>query len=109
MQYTTMSLILGLLGTTASACNCQNNNDAGRWIDSNSPGAKAATLIDNGGGCYDATVQGHMCVTLTAANDALKDCLSDKAINDQSYHGDWFLWTSITCEDGDARAVLNIT
>ncbi|EJD34841.1 hypothetical protein AURDEDRAFT_130949 [Auricularia subglabra TFB-10046 SS5] len=102
-------LILGALTAGSYACNCAHNNDAGRWIDVNSPAAEAAILIDAGGGCYQATTQGHMCVSFTNADQAVKDCLAEEADNDQSFHGDWFLWSAITCTDGDSHAQLTIT
>ncbi|EOD50230.1 hypothetical protein UCRNP2_3007 [Neofusicoccum parvum UCRNP2] len=81
MQFTTISLILTAFGAGAAACNCQHNNDAGRWIDSNSPPAAAG---------------------------AVKDYLAQEASNDQSYDNDWFLWTSITYQDGAAQGTLTI-
>ncbi|KAL1616531.1 hypothetical protein SLS56_011369 [Neofusicoccum ribis] len=61
-----------------------------------------------GGGCYTATVQGHMCASFTNVNQAVKDYLAQEVSNDQSYHNDWFLWTSITCQDGAAQGTLTI-
>ncbi|EJD46492.1 hypothetical protein AURDEDRAFT_164322 [Auricularia subglabra TFB-10046 SS5] len=104
-----LSFALALLVAGTHACNCAHNGDAGRWVDSNSPAAVASSLVNRGGGCYDATVQGHMCVSLDNANQAVRDCLSAEAANQQSYHNDWFLWTAITCSDGAARAQLTIT
>ncbi|EJD43291.1 hypothetical protein AURDEDRAFT_125994 [Auricularia subglabra TFB-10046 SS5] len=109
MQFTTKLTVLYALIAGAAACDCSHNNDAGRWKDVNSPAAAAVPLINNGGGCYRATVQGNMCISFTNANQAVKDCLEQEAVNDQSYHGDWFLWTAITCNDGAARAQLTIT
>ncbi|KAF2131387.1 hypothetical protein P153DRAFT_364978 [Dothidotthia symphoricarpi CBS 119687] len=109
MKLITLLTTVGLFSLGSSACNCVHNNDAGRWIDKNSPAAAAVPLINANGGCYTATGQGRMCVGLTNGNQAVKDCLGQVASNWQSYHSDWFLWTSITCDDGNAHAQLTIT
>lgn len=102
-------LVLALAAKLASACSCTHNGDAGRWIDSNSPGAVASNLASAGGGCQTATVQGAMCVTFTGANAAIEKCMADYAVDATSYHGDWFLWTAIQCTDGDSSSTLSIT
>jgi hypothetical protein len=94
---TTTIAVISLFGAGSLSCTCNHNNDAGRWIDSNSPAGAAVPLINANGGCYHATVQGNMCVSFTNGNQAVKDCLGQVAANWQSYYDDWFLWTSITC------------
>lgn len=93
----------------AAGCDCVHNDDAGRWKDKNSPAGEAAALVDQGGGCYKADTQGNMCVSFIDGNANVKTCLSEAAANWQSFHGDWFLWTAITCSDGAAKALLTIT
>lgn len=108
---TIISAVAGLMytATGVNACSCTNNGDAGRWVDSQSPGAVATNLAESAGGCYAASEQGYMCVTITNPTAAVEQCLADFAINAQSYSDDWFLWTSIDCDDGTSKAELSIT
>ncbi|KAF3768159.1 hypothetical protein M406DRAFT_70252 [Cryphonectria parasitica EP155] len=110
MHVSIISAIAGLVAAGAvSACACTNNADAGRWVDSSSPGAVAADLATEGGGCRSGSEQGYMCVSITNPNESIEECMANFAINAQSYHSDWFLWTSIDCTDGDSTATLSIT
>ncbi|KAF2136659.1 uncharacterized protein K452DRAFT_237126, partial [Aplosporella prunicola CBS 121167] len=77
---------------------------AGRCKDIHSLSGEALELANAGGGCYQATVQGRMCLSFTNINDAVKDCLANEAAAQESYHGDWFLWTAVTCEAGGGKA-----
>lgn len=112
MQFTTFSITIGLLANSITgilgACVCSHNNDAGRWIDVNSPAGAAAILVSRNGGQYDAKSQGHMIIRFTNINDNIKSCISSTAANEQSYHGDWFLWTVIHCEENGGAADLSI-
>lgn len=75
------------------SCDCVHNNDAARWDDALKPSERLADLCSNGGGCYKAA-KGTMCVT----GDLSKcSCASDSAAQWQSFHGNWFLWSAITC------------
>ncbi|KAG4028587.1 hypothetical protein MFRU_020g00300 [Monilinia fructicola] len=110
---TTISILIsGLLSGLAIAdCNCSHNNDAGRWIDSHSPAAEVINLVNANGGCYTATVQGHMCVTISGSGDDannVRGCLQEVSADWQSYHGDWFLWTAITCQAGGSVGTVAI-
>ncbi|KKY37222.1 hypothetical protein UCDDA912_g02782 [Diaporthe ampelina] len=112
MQLTSPTVALGLLASflpgVLSVCSCSHNNDAGRWIDVNSPAGAAAILVSRNGGQYDANGQGHMTIRFTNINDNIKGCISSTAANEQSYHDDWFLWTVIHCEDNGGVADLSI-
>jgi hypothetical protein len=104
-------IALGLLAFSlpgALACSCSHNNDAGRWNDGNSPAGAVAILVSKGGGTYDAKGQGHMSLTFSKINEGIKGCISSTAANWQSYHGDWFLYTVIHCEDSGDVADLSI-
>jgi hypothetical protein len=111
MQVIAISAVLGFLIASVSAqCACSHNNDAGRWVDGgNSPASDAFTLINNGGGCFTAATQGVMCISFNNPTQDIKNCLGQEAANQQSQHGDWFLWSAITCTDGSATAQLTIT
>jgi hypothetical protein len=82
-----------LLPGTYADCNCIHNNDAGRWRDTDTPDDRLAALCGSGGGCYQAEA-GTMCVEgdLSQCN-----CAIAAAGDWQSWHGDWFLWTAVTC------------
>ncbi|KAH8770867.1 hypothetical protein F5883DRAFT_642825 [Diaporthe sp. PMI_573] len=103
-----LGLLAAFLPGVLGACSCSHNNDAGRWKDVNSPAGAAAILVSRNGGQYDANVQGHMTIRFTNINDNIKGCISATAANEQSYHGDWFLWTVIHCEDSGGVADLSI-
>ncbi|KAK4232973.1 hypothetical protein C8A03DRAFT_39354 [Achaetomium macrosporum] len=70
----------------AQACSCFHNNDAGRWDDRLDPAGRIADLCSVGGGCYQAAIGRIQCACATQAG---KDW--------QSWHGNWFLWTAVTC------------
>lgn len=76
-----------------AACDCQHNGDAGRWNDAADPAGRLASLCSNGGGCWQATA-GRMCV-----NGDLNQCpcAIQSAQEWQSWHGDWFLWSAVSC------------
>jgi hypothetical protein len=84
-----------LIPSIYADCNCVHNGDAGRWRDSDTPAARLAEIChDNPGGyCYQAEA-GKMCV---AGDYNQCDCAVQMAANWQSWHGDWFLWSAITC------------
>ena len=74
-------------------CSCDHNNDAGRWRDSESPSGRIAILCGSGGGCYQAEA-GLMCVQGDLNQCG---CAVAAATDWQSWHGDWFLWSAVTC------------
>lgn len=74
-------------------CGCSHNNDAGRWDDDLKPSDRLNYLCKTGGGCWNAKI-GKMCVT---GNLGDCDCAVDSARNWESWHGNWFLWSSIVC------------
>ncbi len=84
---------------------CKHNNDAGRWRDSDSPAGRIEALCYEGlrdgsyqehGLCYQAEV-GYMCVEGDLRNGCA--CAIEAAQEWQSWHGDWFLWSAVTCGD----------
>ncbi|KAI1402973.1 hypothetical protein F4819DRAFT_257264 [Hypoxylon fuscum] len=78
-------------------CNCQHNNDAGRWKDGGNTPAYAVSQIcgsSTGTGCYTASGQGKLCIQ---GDVEQCQCIEDASTTWQSQHGDWFLWTAITC------------
>ncbi|KAI0136249.1 hypothetical protein BJ170DRAFT_589244 [Xylariales sp. AK1849] len=107
------TLPVGLLPALASAgaCDCNNNNDAGRWHDKDAPAdaAKSLNLSVTDGqlatACYTADVQGTMC--LFASNNYDLVCLLNYAYDQQSWHGNWFLWSEIRCNAG-ARLTIEV-
>jgi hypothetical protein len=114
MQFKTsfLTAILATLSSTALAadCPCNRNEDAGRWKDTNhSPAAVVSFLVDQGGGCFRGNGQGNLCVGMQFATDHLKQCLKDYAKEQESYHSDWFLWTSISCSSGGAKGQISMT
>lgn len=92
-QFTTL-LAMAITSIGLASAQCSHNGDAARWVDNNSPAAVVSNLCNSGGGCFKASGQGTMCI-----NGDLSQCpaLEQEASNDQSYHGDWFLWSAITC------------
>lgn len=109
MKFTAISLLLGAAATVVSACECSNNGDAGRWKDDNSPGDVVARLAEAGGGNEVATIQGRLSVTMSNPGSVeLNRCISVYALNQQSWHGDWFLWTWIECKEGEDTATSSM-
>ncbi|KAM0689940.1 hypothetical protein Q7P36_008706 [Cladosporium allicinum] len=92
MQFTKFIIAGGIY--TFAAASCSHNNDAGRWDDPLAPADRLADLCGHGGGCYQAKI-GHMCV-----EGNLNQCGSAvvAAKDWQSWHGNWFLWSAITCD-----------
>ena len=93
--------LVAALATQASAYNCwKNTNDAGRWEDSKNPADRFVDLCKQGNGehCYQAT-QRKMCVS-GPGDAAFCDYVWGWAGSQQSFHGDWFLWSDITCDGG---------
>ncbi|EME41850.1 hypothetical protein DOTSEDRAFT_37163 [Dothistroma septosporum NZE10] len=87
-------------------CVCNRNDDAGRWTDSESPAYRLQTLIvQDGGGCAYTDASQKMCVSGDVHNWG--ECAIQYAQEQQSQHGDWFLWSSISC--GGGSDVLTIT
>ncbi|GIZ37465.1 hypothetical protein CKM354_000091000 [Cercospora kikuchii] len=98
MHFSTISIIAALATTISAQCSCARNNDAGRWVDSRYSPADAVDTLTASGQCIKAETQGNICVN----GDASKfGCLRQFARQEQSYHGDWFLWTAIQCEGLD--------
>ncbi|RYO90469.1 hypothetical protein DL766_004251 [Monosporascus sp. MC13-8B] len=78
----------------AMACDCRHNNDAGRWRDPEmGPSGRLAWLCSQGGGCHTAQ-RGRMCVSGDLNQCG---CATQSARDWESWHGDWFLWSSVTC------------
>jgi hypothetical protein len=77
----------------AQDCGCFHNGDAGRWDDSMDPAGRLTALCRAGGGCYQAAI-GRMCVT---GDLSRCDCAEQVAADWESWHGNWFLWTAVTC------------
>ena len=88
-------LVLTLVPSIRAQCECYHNNDAARWVDSESPASRLNILCFSGGGCYQAEV-GNMCVIGDVGNQC--GCAVSAAANWQSLHDDWFLWSAITCD-----------
>lgn len=88
-----------LVSSAYAQCNCNHNGDAGRWNDSDAPNDRIAALCAQGGGCYQAQ-NGLMCVS---GDFSQCGCAVSAASQWQSWHGNWFLWTSVNCSS------LNIT
>lgn len=106
MQFKLLSLVLLLQVASASPIeetkqevaraaedSCSHNNDAGRWDDDMKPSDRLDYLCYHNGGCWDARI-GRMCV-----NGDLSNCLAagTAARQWESWHGNWFLWSAITC------------
>ncbi|KAK0633985.1 hypothetical protein B0T14DRAFT_417286 [Immersiella caudata] len=114
MQFKT-SLVTAILATLSSTtlaadCPCHRNEDAGRWKDTNhSPAGVVGFLVDQGGGCFRGNGQGNLCVGMQNPTDHLRKCLKDYAKEQESYHRDWFLWTSISCSSGGAKGQISMT
>lgn len=78
-------------------CNCKHNNDAGRWRDALSPNDRIAELCSKGrAGCWDGE-RGKMCISGNLAAGCA--CAISAAARWQSHHGDWFLWSAVSCGD----------
>ena len=86
-----------LVSSAYAQCDCIHNGDAGRWNDSDAPNDRIAALCAEGGdgGCYQAQA-GLMCVRGDVSQCG---CAVSAASQWQSWHGDWFLWSSVTCSD----------
>ena len=61
------------------------------------------------GGCHKGNGQGNLCVAFSNINDEIKDCMKSYAQKEQSYHGGWFLWTTIQCRDGVSTGQTSMT
>jgi hypothetical protein len=111
MQFTTALLTTLLaLAPAALACGCERNSDAGRWKDTSySPSHVVDNLSDQNGGCYSGSGQGKICVKYTGGGEGIKTCVRQYVQKEQSHHGDWFLWTSITCNDGGSEGTVTLT
>ena len=97
------------LGVSAD-CSCISNTDAGRWKDSRSP-VNALRYMQtssyNGDYVYyTADTQGILTVYGGTIDDF--NCLVNFADGAQSYHGDWFLWTSITCNNQNIHMTMTL-
>lgn len=112
MQFRTsiVAAILAMSSAASAACGCSRNEDAGRWQDTRyDPSTVVAFLVDQNGGCFRGNGQGNLCVSLQNPTDELRDCMKRFAQKEQSYHSDWFLWTSIQCTAGGARGQISMT
>lgn len=93
-------LVSILLPGIHAQCNCVHNGDAGRWRDSDSPAGRLTQLCPQTSvtspNCYSAE-KGTMCTT---GDRSQCNCADEAAANWQSWHGDWFLRTIITCGNG---------
>ncbi|KAK4445654.1 hypothetical protein QBC34DRAFT_428830 [Podospora aff. communis PSN243] len=99
MHFSTTSLAallaLGPASTLAVDCNCKHNTDAGRWKDSQFSPSKAVEFLNKGnGGCYEGSGQGKICVYYSGSDGG----------EEESHHGDWFLWTNSECEFWDTAS-----
>ena len=82
-----------LVSSVYAQCDCTHNGDAGRWNDSDAPNDRIAAICAQGGGCYQAQA-GLMCVNGDLSQCS---CAVSAASQWQSWHGDWFLWSAISC------------
>jgi hypothetical protein len=101
VSITNAFVLIAAFSTEASAYNCwRNTDDAGRWRDSKSPADRLVELCKQGDGehCWQAEV-GRMCVT-GRGNENFCNYVWGWAGREQSWHGDHFLWSDITCDGG---------
>lgn len=101
VTFTQTSALLAVLAAQTSAYNCwQNTNDAGRWNDALSPADRLLELCKLGDGehCHQA-IKGKMCVS-GPRSEAFCNFVWGWAGSQQSWHGDWFLWSDISCDGG---------
>lgn len=103
MRFTLTTALVASLAAVSQACDCvHNGDDAGRWNDRLSPADALSTILNTAGNCYEATGQGRMCITGSGSpSQDTKNCLQSYADTQQSWHDDWFLWSSITCHDAN--------
>ncbi|KAK0755697.1 hypothetical protein N5P37_011753 [Trichoderma harzianum] len=105
MKFTTaIALAMTLVGANATptevhdraaqACSCSHNNDAGRWGTDGTPATAISNLCQQGGGCATGNGGGQLCIS---GDFGQCGCAVNFANQQQSQHGDWFLWSSITC------------
>ncbi|KAG4442781.1 hypothetical protein IFR05_001727 [Cadophora sp. M221] len=98
LQYLASGAIIALLPAITAACDCTHiGGDSGRWVDRLSPSQAVKEMNPNPDGslkCYTASVQGTICINGDAGQYS---CMYEYAESQQSYHGDWFLWSFITC------------
>lgn len=89
------------IGGAVAACDCHHNDDAGRWRDPKSPSGMVSELCTNQGGCHQSE-EGNMCIQGDMTQCA---CAIEYAKAEESWHGDWFLWSAINC--GDLSITMN--
>ncbi|KAK6612210.1 hypothetical protein H4I96_01423 [Botrytis cinerea] len=98
----------------SSTCNsiCAHNNDPGLWTDAHATSAQVDSILANGGGCVQGSVQGHMCIAIIGSEEdanLVAGCLEQMAAQWQSYNDNWYLWSSITCVSGSSTGIISIT
>ncbi|KAM0166082.1 hypothetical protein ACHAQE_001945 [Botrytis cinerea] len=98
----------------SSTCNsiCAHNNDPGLWTDAHAPSAQVDSILANGGGCVQGSVQGHMFIAIIGSEEdanLVAGCLEQMAAQWQSYNDNWYLWSSITCVSGSSTGIISIT
>jgi len=83
-------------GNVLAAC-VRETGDAGGWRDAQSPAGRIETMCRRGQREYRAS-RGRMVLV----NMNSRDCrdLIRYAKKEQSWHGDWFLWSVIRCDRG---------
>ncbi len=87
-------LLMPFLVSSVYACYCYANEDAARWDDSDAPADRLEAMCAQGVSCYQANI-GLMCVDGDLSQCG---CAVEYANAWQSWHGDWFLWSAITCD-----------
>lgn len=73
---------------------CIHSGDAGRWTDNDDPATRLADMCARHYTTYQAQ-NGRMVIQNMNTNDC--NNAIGFAKNQQSWHGDWFLWNEITC------------
>ena len=107
---TIITAILAMSSAASASCGCTRNEDAGRWKDTRyDPYTVVSFLVDQSGGCFRGNGQGNLCVEMQNPTTELRECIKTYAKNEESYHSDWFLWTSIQCTAGGAHGQITMT
>jgi hypothetical protein len=91
--------MIALISCSAAAiADCvRKTDDAGRWRDPDNPAGTLAHMCSSGIDYYQGQVGK---VIFQGRNPTDCAALVNYANHEQSWHGDWFLWSEIECDNG---------